>query len=65
MKAASLAHQEEGQSGDAHPRSSKQSRLHGQVLVHLSGSAGELTEPLLRETTQKEKEVQTRQKLQF
>lgn len=44
-----LAHQEEGESSDAYTSGSKQRFLHGRFLTHLSGTAGELTEPLLEE----------------
>ncbi|KAF3832386.1 hypothetical protein F7725_026051 [Dissostichus mawsoni] len=52
MTKASLAHQEEGESGEADPSGGHQRRLHGRVLSHPSGRAGERAEPLLREEKQ-------------
>ena len=52
MTKASLAHQEEGESGEADPSDGHQRRLHGRVLAHPSGRAGERAEPLLREEKQ-------------
>lgn len=52
-----LAHQEEGESSEAHTSSSKQCRLHWRVLTDLSGTVGELTEPLLWKQQNKTREM--------
>lgn len=49
---AGLAHQKESEPGEADTSGGKQRRLHGRVLAHFSGTAGELTEPLLQEEKQ-------------
>lgn len=46
---AESADQQEGESGEADASGSKQSRLHGRVLTHLPGAAGELAEAVLEE----------------
>lgn len=45
----SLAHQEEREPGQTDPGSGEQCGLHGRVVIHLPGSEGVLTEPLLWE----------------
>lgn len=44
---APLAHQEEGEPGQADPGGGEQRRLHGRVATHLPGGEGELGEALL------------------
>lgn len=46
-RGGSLAHQEECESGETDPGSGEQCGLHGRVVIHLPGSEGVLTEPLL------------------